>query len=504
MTYKVEISPLDHQQTLKATLADWARQEHDVFLVSNEGHKLFSQKVLLSFYSPMIQEALPGIPNSCPGISVPASSSSLSSLLQLLLYGQIFNPTKEASSAVREAAAALGIDLQNCSLENKSESFSGLSIIKLPLKTGKMPVKSITTGSQDSCPVDKSVAVEKLSSSATPDYHSLLQTNFPSSVSSEWKPAIPSKVKLNKDSRVDPGNVKTEEGGADGSAEHICEVCETLFLTGKYLQRHRYKIHGLRGYLSQHRVKKKSKSLEEGKEEHKNDIIENICDVCQKLYGSSKLLQRHRFKIHGLRGSKRHLSTEIRFKRLKKERQELQNNIVAENMCEVCQNQFVSSKSLQRHRFKIHGLRGRKRGSRMVERDRKVYKCTECDKILNKSSALKLHMNIHLTDRPFACMVCNKGFNQKANLRLHLEKIHGMENVPNSDINTSEDKIEILPNTDLDISDGIYEENPLSSSIEKQFYQVDTEDDTMILHMHSNEMREVKQIWSSTEFESMI
>ena len=422
MLYKVEISPLDHQQTLKATLADWARQEHDVFLVSNEGHKLFSQRVLLSFYSPMIQEALPGIPNSCPGISVPASSSSLSSLLQLLLHGQIFNPTKEASTAVREAAAALGIDLQNCSLETKSEPFSGLSIIKLPMKTGTKPVKSITTGSQDSCSVDKSVAVEKLSSSATPSYHSLFQTNFASSASSEWKPASPTKVILNKDSRLDPVHVKTEEGGADGSAEHICEVCETLFLTGKYLQRHRYKIHGLRGSLSQRHVKEKPKSLEEEKDDHENVIIENICDVCQKQYLSPKLLQRHRFKIHGLKGTKRRCRT--------------------------------------------------------VERGRKVYKCTECDKILNKSSALKLHMNIHLMDRPFACMVCNKGFNQKANLRLHLEKIHGMENVPNSDILTSENKIEILTNTNLDMSDVIDEENAFSSSIKTQFYQVNMEDDS--------------------------
>ena len=87
-------------------------------------------------------------------------------------------------------------------------------------------------------------------------------------------------------------------------------------------------------------------------------------------------------------------------------------------------------------------------------------------------------MNIHLMDRPFACMVCNKGFNQKANLRLHLEKIHGMENVPNSDILTSENKIEILTNTNLDISDVIDEENAFSSSIKTQFYQVNMEDDS--------------------------
>ena len=124
MLHKVEIVTVEHQHTLQATLADWARQEHDVYLVSIEGHKLFSQKVLLGFYSPMLKEALSGLTNSWPGISVPSSSASLSSILHLLLHGQVVTSNQETSTAVMEAAADLGISLQNCASEGDAKKSS--------------------------------------------------------------------------------------------------------------------------------------------------------------------------------------------------------------------------------------------------------------------------------------------------------------------------------------------------------------------------------------------
>ena len=93
MSYKVEVSSKGQESLLLGTFSDWSRQEHDVHLVSTEGHKIFSHKVILSFYSSFLNEILNDpVTKFTPGpvtISIPASISTIASLLKLLVNGRV-------------------------------------------------------------------------------------------------------------------------------------------------------------------------------------------------------------------------------------------------------------------------------------------------------------------------------------------------------------------------------------------------------------------------------
>ena len=92
MSYKVETEKAEHEALLARVMADWSRQEHDVHLVSNEGHKIFSHKVILSFYSNILNEILsdPVISLSPQPVTIliPASISTLATLLDILVKGR--------------------------------------------------------------------------------------------------------------------------------------------------------------------------------------------------------------------------------------------------------------------------------------------------------------------------------------------------------------------------------------------------------------------------------
>ena len=329
MSYKVEISDTDHQRTLLATLADWARQEHDIYLVSTEGHKLFSQKVLLSFYSPVLREVLHGLmTSSCPGISVPATSSTLSSLLELLLHGRTRSPGQQVCNPVREAAAALGINLNNCVVENRRKPNSALTVIKLPLKPETKPVKTVQPGSAvlgpviKRAPISKPVSVRRLDgiqqkdpvSTSTSANLSVFRGRIASSDSYQWKPV---KEIFNREEVVkSPLNenvsvrVKTEKDVERPDIVYPCDQCGNKFNSKKYLQRHRLREHGMRGNrgrISEHKSTTSEKKIPVEKTQVKDELLHKVeidsngkdvnCNECGKVLINNAALKAH-MNIH--------------------------------------------------------------------------------------------------------------------------------------------------------------------------------------------------------------
>ena len=143
MSYKVEITGEEHSATLSGTLSEWSRQDHDVHLISSEGHRIFSHRVLLSLYSSQLQRILNDpvllFSPQPASISVPASASSISTLLKMLTSGKVETHNKED---IKETADALGINIKNYIVENKRSSTSGLTVIKMPVKKTDNKVKS--------------------------------------------------------------------------------------------------------------------------------------------------------------------------------------------------------------------------------------------------------------------------------------------------------------------------------------------------------------------------
>ena len=143
MSYKVEVSAEELETLFGGTLAEWGRLDPDVHLVSSEGYRVFSHRVLLSFYSSQLQRILNDpvllFSPQPASISVPASASSISTLLKMLTSGKVETHNKED---IKETADALGINIKNYIVENKRSSTSGLTVIKMPVKKTDNKVKS--------------------------------------------------------------------------------------------------------------------------------------------------------------------------------------------------------------------------------------------------------------------------------------------------------------------------------------------------------------------------
>ena len=126
MSYKVEITEEEHSATLSGTLSEWSRQDHDVHLISTEGHRIFSHRVLLSLYSSQLQRILNDpvllFSPQPASISVPASASSISTLLKMLTSGKVETGGRGVGDDVAEAAAILGIKMSNIQMTNRNSS----------------------------------------------------------------------------------------------------------------------------------------------------------------------------------------------------------------------------------------------------------------------------------------------------------------------------------------------------------------------------------------------
>ena len=121
MSYKVELSREEQEFLLRGTLADWSHQEHDVHLVSIEGHKIFSHKVILSFYSSVLRDILNDHVKSYSSgpvsISVPASASCISTMLKMLVHGEVGTDNMNSEDQIRDVTKALGISIKNFEID---------------------------------------------------------------------------------------------------------------------------------------------------------------------------------------------------------------------------------------------------------------------------------------------------------------------------------------------------------------------------------------------------
>jgi len=111
--YHIENTASDHAGVLKHTMLAWGEKQPDIFLVSKEGVKVYTQRILLSFYSSMIREVLEESKDDLSGVSVPASSCSLTMMLKVLVSGSVIGNNKEDLLQIGHAAEALGIVLND-------------------------------------------------------------------------------------------------------------------------------------------------------------------------------------------------------------------------------------------------------------------------------------------------------------------------------------------------------------------------------------------------------
>eukprot|EP00091_Calanus_sinicus_P004229 TRINITY_DN14465_c0_g1_i3.p1 TRINITY_DN14465_c0_g1~~TRINITY_DN14465_c0_g1_i3.p1 ORF type:complete len:317 (-),score=116.06 TRINITY_DN14465_c0_g1_i3:382-1287(-) len=120
-------APDTHNQLVRQVVASWRDKEADMVLLSREGEKVFMQRIFLSFFSPQVRAICSEIPAGEPlTMSVPASKTSLDTLLTVLSTGTVITSSRDDLLDVTETAACLGIELKDIQIGVKnSESLGG-------------------------------------------------------------------------------------------------------------------------------------------------------------------------------------------------------------------------------------------------------------------------------------------------------------------------------------------------------------------------------------------
>eukprot|EP00092_Neocalanus_flemingeri_P012424 GFUD01013394.1.p1 GENE.GFUD01013394.1~~GFUD01013394.1.p1 ORF type:complete len:385 (+),score=117.37 GFUD01013394.1:45-1199(+) len=123
MAYKLEHSNEEQRILLSSTVQKWSNSQPDMYMVSTEGHKVYTQRILLGLYSELIDGLLgtPGL-GDLPGISVPASSGCLVNLLKILTSGVAIANNKAHLMEATKAAETIGIKLDNCQIGVKKKN----------------------------------------------------------------------------------------------------------------------------------------------------------------------------------------------------------------------------------------------------------------------------------------------------------------------------------------------------------------------------------------------
>lgn len=79
--------------------------------------------------------------------------------------------------------------------------------------------------------------------------------------------------------------------------------------------------------------------------------------------------------------------------------------------CDECEKRFTSGSTLYHHRRAMHG-------------DRKPYQCKICGVSFNFNNSMKLHMLRHGGLRPHKCTTCNKSYLTASHLKHHVRAVH--------------------------------------------------------------------------------
>ena len=387
MSYKVETERKEHEDLLGAVMADWSRQEYDVHLVSTEGHKIFSHKVILAFYSSFLNEILNDpVTKFTPGpvtISIPASISTIASLLKLLVNGRVGANDKTVNEEVKEAARSLGIQLRNCVVDAKRlpSSVAGLTVIKLPLKK---------PGGEKPPPLKSSVK------------------------------AIPKPLKIVPKSLVSPSPRQTTTTASKPLKK--ANLSTSLNINTSVIKKSSGLRVELKEFINEETNKSELKPSTAQLEQKNSTTGKHICDVCQKGFLEDRFLLRHRYRVHGIRRGKKGLSSLNTSLPLGSVKQEEEGKPLGPPRCRVCSKRFQSHEILNRHMRKKHGERN--------------LQCDMCEKRFKGLTELRVHKLIHLPDeeKPYQCDICGKRFCQAGQKRVHLNKYHGVVEKPGSKV----------------------------------------------------------------------
>ena len=127
----------NHFDMLLDSVKACSDDEPDILVITEEGNKIFTQRLLLCLHSPMMASVLASIPSSVvSAVSLPVSSKSLLNLIKVFSTGVAVSEDTEELLDISFAAKIVGVDCDNFQIgvrkkkvvtEDKIESTQTLS-----------------------------------------------------------------------------------------------------------------------------------------------------------------------------------------------------------------------------------------------------------------------------------------------------------------------------------------------------------------------------------------
>ena len=268
MSYKVEIESDEHVSVLKNALINWSKDDHDVHLVSSEGLRIFTQKILLSLHSPMIREIFSDS-SQLSSVSLPASAACISSLLRILTEGSVTTRDTTEDELI-DLGNILGIDISSLGSRTRKRpaTSSGVTMLTLPLKS-RVPIHN-----------------QVPASSFHQDQKNRMNGNIMRKTSGM---TIELKGGVNvKEEKPSPTVSRGPSNPTTGSESLECQVegCGKRFSDRKKQRKHEYRVHGI--FRRKH-VKT---------EDENGESIRTDCTKCKISFVTLAKLRRHNEKQH--------------------------------------------------------------------------------------------------------------------------------------------------------------------------------------------------------------
>jgi len=214
MAYKLEHSSDEQRKLLSSTLQKLGNCQPDVYLVSSEGHKVYTQRVLLGLNSSLMDELLTrtaGVDHgNLPGISIPATSGCLVNLLKILSTGVAIADNKSHLLEAAYAAECIGIKLENCQIGVKK-------------KKKEESCEQVDDAGQSNKKKRKVTVVPKKTNRINDDRYDTIvkqETNYDDEIDANKEGQDDTQSKLGLEKR------------------HHCEHCDKAFTTKQAMQRH--------------------------------------------------------------------------------------------------------------------------------------------------------------------------------------------------------------------------------------------------------------------------
>ena len=196
---------------------------------------------------------------------------------------------------------------------------------------------------------------------------------------------------------------------------HKCDACDKCFGFSKDLSRHKENVHAEPSHFCDKCSSfYKSKAVyEHHMKTHEEGYVKPSfsCQICHRSFTTKYVLSLH-IKSEHLGIKKTWLCSHCgkKFRQLNSYKMHMNvHQGIKPYVCDLCGKSFAYDKSLKEHKHMHDTVR--------------KFQCRICLKTYRQRTTLQIHMKIHKTTKDFVCKTCGRGFNQKQSLERH-ERIH--------------------------------------------------------------------------------